>query len=367
MAIKPVWEITTHSHKKNKNAESERVCRLNAVNQTLETQNQVKGASAESHWIRTAIEELRGISGTKDKKEELRLEMRSLQEKAADEFGTFSTPIELGDIRENVAEIFEKLSLSDALYNFALLEESIPIKELRKEALKSVKASPIFAMMSSSYNDNEGKVVAESPVANATGEQSEERLNKACSDNYRLRRHIIVGGRIDAARLTIVSNYSVSHRHFEAIVQYSPFIPASHRYIFALGFAKLLQGDFISAAHLLLPQMENSIRYVLKSNNIETSKIMSDMVQEDPSLSDMFNKWRSELENIFTAPVIYEIELLFLHRLGPALRNEFANGKITTGQCFDTDAIYACWFIYRLFCIPLLRNWQEYISPSIGT
>lgn len=126
-----------------------------------------------------------------------------------------------------------------------------------------------------------------------------------------------------------------------------------------------MQGDYISAAHLLIPQLENSVRYVLHSASKDSSKIMPDMLQEDRTLSALIEQFRPELERIFSAPIILEIELLFVHNSGPALRHDFAHGKVPDGACFDVDVIYACWLVYRLACIPLFGIWEKQLAPAI--
>jgi hypothetical protein len=116
----------------------------------------------------------------------------------------------------------------------------------------------------------------------------------------------------------------------------------------------------LSAAHLLIPQLEHSVRYVLHSSSTVSSKIMPDMLQEDRPLLALIDQLRPELERIFTAPVVYEMELLFTYRGGPTLRHDFAHGKITDGYCFSPDVIYAC-----LTCLPLLPYWTQHIAPAI--
>jgi hypothetical protein len=182
-----------------------------------------------------------------------------------------------------------------------------------------------------------------------------------------VRRHVVVGGCIEPARQTIMRNYSLSERHFRVIVSTSPFIPPEQAIRFALGFARFMQGDFISAAHLLVPQVENSVRHVLRSSNLDASKIMPDMLQEDRPLSALLDQLRPEMEQIFSPEVVLEIELLFDHRPGPALRHEFAHGKVASGYCYHSDVIYACWFIYHLCCVPLLQVWKKYIGPATET
>jgi hypothetical protein len=106
-------------------------------------------------------------------------------------------------------------------------------------------------------------------------------------------------------------------------------------------------------------------RYVLHSSSTDSSKILPDMLQENRPLSALIDQFRPDLERIFSAPIILEIDLLFTHNSGPALRHDFAHGKVPDGACFDIDVIYACWFIYRLACIPLFGIWDKQLAAAI--
>lgn len=365
MVTKGVWELAASSYGAIKDTESQRRCSLMAVEKTLEMRAQVSTAGAEASWIRTAIGELRSIQGTQEKREELRQVLRQLQEKARDEFGTFSMPMDLTDMRSGNTEVFGKLTLPEGLLQFATAYTSIPINTLRAEALKEAQESPIFSMMAKSHVDEDGRVIAETPGLPVSGEPDEAWYKAETSRRMGLIRYITVGGFIDPARIAMISNYPLSERHFNAITESSPFIPPAHAPIFALGFARLMQGDFVSASHLLVPQLENSLRHVLTTEGYDLTKIKSDLSQEDPSLSSIIEQFRPELEKIFGPDIINEIELLFTYRPGPALRHSFAHGKIGAGHCYHPDTIYACWFIFQLCCLPLIPYWNEHIAPLI--
>jgi hypothetical protein len=89
------------------------------------------------------------------------------------------------------------------------------------------------------------------------------------------------------------------------------------------------------------------------------------MLQEDRPLSALLDEFRPQLEAMFGQDIVNEIELLFVYRPGPALRHEFAHGKVGAGGCLHPDTIYGCWFIYRLVCLPLFPYWQKHVSPMI--
>ena len=170
---------------------------------------------------------------------------------------------------------------------------------------------------------------------------------------------------MEPARRATMLRFPLEERHFTPIVEMSPFVPRGHEYLFALGFARSWQGDYASAAHLLIPQLENSLRFVLLNANLESSKINSDLLQEDRSLSGLLQALRPELEEVLGADHVNEMDRLFVHRPGPALRHEMAHGKVSAGPCYHPDAVYACWMIYRLTCLPLLRHWGERVAPAL--
>lgn len=138
----------------------------------------------------------------------------------------------------------------------------------------------------------------------------------------------------------------------------SPFVPADREDLFSLAFARFFGGDFISALHILVPQMENSLRHVLKQAGHEPSSIRSDMTQENRTLSVMLNKDRGSLEGIYGTAIVYEIENLFDFRGGPALRHQLAHGLVSGAACYGADAIYACWFMFRLCCLHVFGHWD---------
>src|SRR5262249_40313114 len=59
-----------------------------------------------------------------------------------------------------------------------------------------------------------------------------------------LRRAMVVANYIEPVRLHINDKVSIGERHFYPIVWQSPFVPESQAPLYALGFARLFQGDF---------------------------------------------------------------------------------------------------------------------------
>jgi len=365
MAVKAVLDLAARLYTQVQNEDGKRRCQIGAVDHLLAMRSHVSSAGAQAHWVMEALQALKHIKGVEDKETELEQELRRLQKASLREMKSIPIDLNIGEDRDAVVKAFEDFDLPAALFNFALLDRARPIEDLRKEALQALKTSPVTSMFSAAHIDGEGRTVKNTPGADGQTEPDEDWFRATINMCESLRRLYTVASRIEPARQTITQRFTISEDHLAPIVGCSPLIPQSQQPIVALGIARFLQGDFMSATYLLLPQIEPCLRHILKLNGHDPSKRFSDSTEEDFSLSGLIDRMRAELEAILTQPILSEIELLFDKRPGPALRHEMAHGQIGAAACFHPDVIYACWLIYRLCCLPLLADWEKVVKRAI--
>lgn len=340
-------------------------CRSAAVDQILVMRDQVQGAGAEAYWIQVALLALRQVRGAEARRRELRIELRDLQEDSLSEFGRISFPLDVGDERDAVLRSFDSFDLSTALKELACLAISRPITELRRDALKERETAPLMGMMGVKYSDADGKTAANSPGAPSFEEPDEAWFKAAINRSESIRRHIIMAGRFEPARLAILAHHDVAERHLEVIVGQSGFVRPEYEPLVTLGLLRWLQGDQRSAVHLLVPQLEACLRFVLRVAGHDPVVDFDDLTEEDVGLPALLGRFRPQLESVLPPDVVLEIELLFHHRPGSALRHAVAHGVLGAGGCFTPDAVYACWLMYKLTCWPLLSRWDEAVTPNI--
>ncbi len=364
-AVQPVWNVAADAFDRLGDRDGRRRCIGRSVDQTLQMRAQVSTAAARAYWTRKAIEELRQVGGFRERIDALRVELRDYQDRAVDETAQFSIPVDLKVEQRNAIKLFGDLSLSDALLQLGIFATSPAVSELKKQAERNHTAGFFSSMFGSTYMDSEGKVVAETPARSQNEELTEAQFKEECVRMLDMRWHYLVGGFVEPAKRTVMRRFPLEERHFRPIVASSPFIPQGHEHIFSLGFSRFWQGDYASAVHLLIPQLENSIRHVLLNSKQDSSKMSPELLQEDRSLSGLLENFRAEMNAIFGEDRTNEMELLFVHKPGPALRHELAHGKMSAGACYEPNAIYACWFVYHLTVIPLVDRWIDMVAPAI--
>jgi hypothetical protein len=366
-AIRMALDFAGVLHKRAGDQESEKRCQLGAVRQLLRMRDECDQAGAKASWVMDALLRLRHIKSDEafSLESDLEDELRRLQRASLREMGTFAVNIEVPAERDRIIEIFSEMDFSTALKSFALLDRSPKMDDLKAAALEQGKKSPLSTMMGVKHVDDEGKT-----VVNTAGAGSEEPPHDwylhMIARLESLRRAMVVANYIEPVRLHINNMVAIEERHFNPIVWQSAFAPKLQAPLYALGFARFFQGDFPSASHLLIPQLEPSLRYILKAHGADPTKRRDDATEEDRSLDAIITNHRAELVDILGAPLLDELDRIFNIQPGPALRHDVAHGQLSAGQCYSPDVIYACWLLYRVCCLFLMEKWDEWVRPGLA-
>jgi len=352
-----LWKLAAQAHQKARNQNDRDRC-LTEVAEThvaIADANDGKGMIAASS-IMDAIKALRQLPDTQQRRHELKEKLRDAQSSVRDEMGVISTQFDLTEYVEYAQRNVHGVTLAHALRRFADLVQSPDPDELRDEARRIAEQNSILSMMPSTHVEEDGKVIAKSPGSLGDAEDSDLALRHLIVQNENLRRHIDVQGLIEPARQRIQFEHPIDRCDLRSIVEMTPFVPADRVELVTTGLMRFFGDDFFSALHILVPQLEHSLRHILKMTGVEPSSIQSDMTQQSRTLSSILNRERKSLEEILGTAIVFEIENLFDFRGGPALRHELAHGLITDAQCNGSDSIYACWFMYRLCFLPLFPD-----------
>ena len=277
LAIKGAYDLAANLYHNLKDDVARQRCLKAAVEHTLAMREQVRGsAAAEAGWITSALLQLRHVTGMEDRERDLEIELRRLQKDSLKQMGLFEIDLKLGDTPEKVAEHFDKLSLANALKQFAMLDRSRDPDQLRATALELAKSAPLISMLSANHLDDRGRPQAKSAGAPPSGEPDESWFRRTIGQSEGMHRARMIRACIEPARAVIHARFGIAERHFMAIAGLSVFVPDTQKPIIALGFTRLFQGDPMSATHLLIPQMEPCLRHPPMSHGHDASKRRDD-------------------------------------------------------------------------------------------
>lgn len=363
--IKRVWILAGECHGALGDNDTSNRCYIEAAEQTLKMRDDSGQASVKAHWTKAAIGEMRTLKGVSDRVAVLRDELRQFQAASLDDISSIFTPIDLSEDHAAIEVIFDEVCFPNACLHFLNMAAPPSVKELRKAVVELARKNPLSASISGSYYDSEGKETSRVEAMPLDREPTEEWYRAKSVEHMNIAMLQQIRGKIEVGRARVMNSWPVQDRHLLPIVEHSPFVPAGRHAIYLRGFACMFQGDYLTACHLLFPQLENSLRHVLMLHNQDASKIEQDLIQGDRTLSTMLDVNRADLELIFGEDTVHQIDILFSFRPGPSLRNEQAHGKLPVGAFHYHPAMYACWFMFHLVARPLLPAWQERIAPLL--
>jgi hypothetical protein len=106
--------------------------------------------------------------------------------------------------------------------------------------------------------------------------------------------------------------------------------------------------------HLLTPQIENSLRYVLESHRVDVSNLMSDGTQPVKVLGAIFGM--AETKQIFGEPLCFELRGCLIEKTGFDFRNRVADGFVHEGECYTTACVTVWWLVLRICLTPIFPN-----------
>ena len=355
-----LWKLAADAHGKSRN-QQERDRSLVNLAETFVARAEAPDCTqaVAAALYMDAIEALRKLPNTGPRRSELKEKMRRAQVSANNEMAEISTEIDLTEHARHSVRAVGGQSLSEALKNFVTLARSPGPDDLREEGKRVAKEYPLPAIIPQSIIDEDGKVIAKSPGLSGEGSDDELAMRHLILRNEGMRRSLVAEGSIEPARRQIQSEHAIDIHTLGPVVELTPYVPDDRVRLVTTGLFRFFAGDFYSALHILGLQLEHSLRCVLELADIDPTTIRSDMTQENRTLSVMLEKERGPLEKFLTPAVVFEIENLFDFRGGPSLRHRLAHGLVPAAEFHTPDAIYACWFMFRLYCLPLLPDWDK--------
>jgi len=313
---------------------------------------------ASSH-VQSAIEAYRRIGGHKDRVEELHDILISYQKKSLDEMGLIkSDGIDLSEAVKDSIKRVKGRPFYDAIFDFVLMVPSPRVSELKKQVEESAAKYPMQHLVSGVVVNENGKVVARH--SNMFSDDPEER-EKAIQENmYRqasFHHQIYTHSLIEPVRVQLNLEHPIKLDNFMRIVSNNPFVPPGREYIFAQGLKAGMDGEYLTAIHLLIPQVENSLRHILTQMGEVTSGIDSQGIQDERSLN--ITLYSESILKVFDEDIVFDLKGLLVERFGANLRNRMAHGLMDYNSFYSVEIPYLWCLVLKLCCLPIIQNLRD--------
>lgn len=313
-----------------------------------------------SHWMAKTVHALREAKAEGAEIEKAHQRLLEFQKRGMSEMETIRIPREGSDIESKLEQsaqaavaLVKGQCFEDAILRLAYIADPSRPAELRKR-IEDNKTGGVFTeIFGASTVRSDGQIAdTKPPLASDDPREREEAIVK---EMYSQARTIDWPTRVqflvEPARQQVIAEHAARRVELMFLIQDNPFVPIGREGLFLRGLHAGLHGDVVLALHLLLPQVENSIREIFTAKGVITSKLESDATQDERDLGWMLV--HPEMAKIFGEGMAFDLRGLLVERFGLNLRNDIAHGLLDESQMITPGAIYAWWLVLRLCCIPI--------------
>lgn len=359
------WQCKADWHRLANQSEEHRLSLMRAAETYVGEGESALKRSTPSHGacvgnLQRAVEALRRLPNTKERVEALHLRILKEQELSMGETTTHSFQTDISGMVKATVAMFKGKPKRDVLIGLAIFGAWPEKEKLRTSAQEIAKESVWSQIVPTVFTTGKGKKIAEKPGGIFQSEDEQALSLKAqMMEQAKWNRGLMVNGGIKPALHVINGDHFILREDLIVLVENNPFIPPGQEGIFLRGLHAGITGDFLVATHLLIPQVENSIRYLLThyAGDPRTSKLRQDLSQPERDLNELL--YNEEVENVLGADLVFTLRALLIEPgFGANIRNNLAHGLMSTDQFVDADAIYAWWLAWRICCMPMLMRLQ---------
>ena len=304
---------------------------------------------------RTIPRSMRTPHRVDDRIAELLRHLNESGKKALDEMGVIRThSSNIKEIVDDARNSVKGKTPVEALEAFVNLVSSENAGELRESTIEQIRSYPIQFLFSGTLMSRDGRVIARRPgiVPHSTfsdnneADDGEETIRAKMVENYCIHVGLVVQGCILPAQEVLILEHRLHEADFVNLARQSPIVPIGRERLFGKALFAGYDRDFVTALHILVPQIEHMVRYHLKQAEVQTATLDSNGIENENGLSTLMDL--PQAEEIFGADLSFEIKALFCGPFGPNLRNELAHGLLDDGACYSSGAIYAWWLGLKL-------------------
>lgn len=315
-----------------------------------------------SHKLERAIKGYQDLGGpgAKERRTEIYRLLLEYQRMINEEFITISAPAsaerDAGDkfFAEHAVNQVKGKGVVEAIAALAFLPALGSVSQLHDQVRHRVSTSPTFILFPTVMYSTDGRVAAR-PSRAATREEQ-------IADEVRAQMFVLSNDlRTWGAQILLLpaidqinSEHHIRLQDLLPVMMSSPFVPAGREVLFARGLHAGLTGDYLVAAHLLIPQIENSLRYVLTQSGEITSGLTRQDVQNHFDLNRILTDdvLLTKLTEVLGEDLVFQLKGLLVQHHGANLRNEIAHGTLGADEFrsgfYGLQSIYTWWLALRL-------------------
>lgn len=296
-----------------------------------------------AHRIEKAIHAYRK-AGEKEKAEALVHELKEANKIALSQMKVIKTPAMDAAPLIKIADdgIGDKKGI-EALEAFALLARPFSYEHEKESAEKMLKEHPLQGLFDTQIMTEEGNVAARVPgIMN----NHEESLKAQIIRGYNLGQSLSANTTLQRGIQLIVESGEGWKEGIKELISNSHFVPQERVGIYERAIISGFEGDLLLFSHLIVPQIENSVRTIFCMNRLKITSVSPLGIQQEKDLNQLLTDINAE--KIFGKDLLWEMRSLLVERTGPNFRNRICHGLMSSEDVNSSSSVFLLWLTVHL-------------------
>ena len=345
------------------NDPSVQAARLRAAETHIKEADKARDANqplVEAHFLSNAITALRRVGGDRSRTEQLIGRMMEAQRTAPR--APITTNVNLTTQVADGRRAVQGKDFEQALRALVIVTQSPTMSSLREMATEYLATSVTGRLFPAVVSSNDSRVVAHMPPVSLgdDGQPTDEAVLRWHMHQQAGWIRVMSCGRILGARQQLELEHNPRIADLMPLVHTSALVPAGHEGLFAKGLHAGLHGDFVTAVHILIPQLENGLRVFIEE------VLGRPMVAHDDDGTQAVNLFKRVLTHpdlvaVLGEDMLFDLQGLLIAQESTNLRNNMSHGLLPD-RGFGFDAMYAWWLCLRI-CLGLVPARPNAATP----
>ena len=288
------------------------------------------------HFLSRAVDTYRKIKGYphKGKVTKLLEEIQKLQPIQGSQFKEFKYSIDISEEVEKVLSQYKDKDFQNCIVGLWANKRFFPNKEEMEKIIKEYPKSILAEAVTTSYQNHLGQTVK------IGGNDFSDYQNR------KMYRELILDIHIMPLLDLINERFFFTEQGFQDLFFSNPFIPEGYEKLFTKGVYYFIKKMFIEASCILVPLLENSLRYVISETNPTINKKDNiEVFQNKIEMSELIQ--RAIEEHVLDESILYHLAEL-LNDPRNNVRNYIAHGLYPSDFFYSSDIILVVYLIFVL-------------------
>ncbi len=356
-----LWEIAARWHGINKDLAAKDNALLEAARTYVAEADERAAAgdrAVEAAHLSSAVTALKRARADRVEIEATHKRLLTVQAEALKQMGGFGTNIDLTKVARQARDSVKGRPLHEAILRLAFIQPIAKVADLREAVEDRATEFPTRFLFQQIILNSAGKVVARIPsLVGGNPEEKAQALEGHMMKEAAFGQSLIALGAVNPARDVINAEHSIGVRDLLPYMRNNPFVPPGRERVYAKAIHEGFEGDLETSLHILAPQLENSIRFVLETRGAIVTRHDDDGIQQETALHNLMETPR--FKEVFGEDLAFDLKSLLVNPIGSNFRNRVAHGLVSSRDLSGPNALYLWWTALRLILMPFLATDED--------